>query len=129
MTAFDEAIPRGAMIPRDGNGPVFDEPWQARVFAVIVKLCQDGRYDWNVFQQRLIHEVGAADAARDDVTGYYEHWLAAAEKLLVAEGMVSAGELTDRKAHVAANRAHPTTAVSNPVAVDGAKISLGLTSA
>ena len=98
MTAFDEAI------PRDQDGPVFDEPWQARVFAVIVKLCQDGRYDWSVFQQRLIDEVGVADAARDDVTGYYEHWLAAADK-----------------AHVAVNRPHPTTAVPNPVAVDGAK--------
>lgn len=121
MTAFDEAIPRDAMIPRDGDGPVFNEPWQARVFAVIVKLCQDGRYDWSVFQQRLIDEVGAADAARDDVTGYYQHWLAAAEKLLVAENMVSIDELADRKAHVAANRPYPTTAVPNPVAVDGAK--------
>ena len=121
MTDFDDAIPRDAMIPRDGEGPVFHEPWQARVFAVIVKLCHDGRYDWSVFQQRLIHEVGGADAARDDITGYYEHWLAAAEKLLVAENLVSVGELAERKAHVAAHRPHPTTAVPNPVAIDGAK--------
>ena len=60
----------------------------------------------------------AADGAGDDITGYYEHWLAAAEKLLVAEGLVSADELAARKAHVAAHRAHPTIAVPNPVAID-----------
>ena len=105
-------------LPRDDEGPVFAEPWQARVFAMVVRLCQDGRYDWSAFQQRLIDEVGTADATHDDVTGYYEHWLAAAEKLLVAEGMVSEDDLVERKAYVAANRPAPTTAVSNPVAVD-----------
>jgi nitrile hydratase accessory protein len=112
MTVFHVAI------PGDDDGPVFAEPWQARVFAVIVRLCQDGRYDWKAFQQRLIEEVGAADVTGYDITGYYEHWLAAAEKLLVAEGLVSAHELAARKAHVAAHRPHPTTAVPNPVAVD-----------
>lgn len=112
MTAFDHAL------PGDEDGPVFAEPWQARVFALIVQLHQDGRYDWNAFQRRLSAEVGAADAAHDDATGYYEHWLAAAEKLLVAEGLVSAHELAARKAHVAAHRPHPTTAVPNPIAID-----------
>ena len=115
---FEDIIPRDAAIPRDAGGPVFAEPWQARAFAVVVRLCQDGHYEWDDFRQRLIAEIGAADAAGDDATGYYEHWLSACEKLLAARGMTDAGDLAARKADVAANRPAPTRAVANPVAVD-----------
>lgn len=106
------------IIPRDADGPVFAEPWQARVFAVVVRLCEDGHYEWDAFRQRLIDEIGEADAAGDGKTGYYEHWLAACEALLAARGMAEAGDLAARKAHIAANRPPPTRAVANPVAVD-----------
>ncbi len=32
--------------PRDHEGPVFDEPWEARAFAIVVKLFEDGHYTW-----------------------------------------------------------------------------------
>ena len=107
--------------PRSDDAPVFAEPWQARAFAVVVQLCQDGHTDWDDFQKRLIAEIGAADAAGDDTTGYYEHWLAACERLLVERGLAGPGGLARRKAEAAANRPPPTRAGANPVAVDPAR--------
>ena len=107
--------------PTTDDTPVFAEPWQARAFAVVVKLCQDGHAEWDEFQRRLIAEIGAADAAGDDATGYYEHWLAACERLLVERGLAAPGELARRKAIAAASRPPPTRAVANPVAIDPAR--------
>ena len=107
--------------PTTGDTPVFAEPWQARAFAVVVKLCQDGHAEWDEFQRRLIAEIGAADAAGDDTTGYYEHCLAACERLLVERGLAAPGDLARRKAAVAASRPPPTRAVANPVVIDPAR--------
>ena len=116
----DDIVPRDSGIPSDSGGPVFAEPWQARAFAVVVRLCQDGHVEWAAFRQRLIAEIAAADAAGDGDTGYYQHWLAACEKLLAVRGMAQADDLAARKAHIAANRPPPTGAVANPVAIDRA---------
>ncbi len=107
--------------PPDLAEPTFDEPWQARAFAVVVRLCEDGRCEWDDFRQLLIAEIGAADAAGDTDTGYYEHWLAACEKLLADKGLAGTGDLAARKTHLAANRPAPTRAVPNPVAIDPAR--------
>ncbi len=107
--------------PPADDTPVFTEPWQARAFAVVVQLCQDGHTEWDEFQRRLIAEIGAADAAGDDATGYYEHWLAACERLLAERGLAAPGDLARRKAEAAASRPPPTKAVANPVAIDPAR--------
>ncbi len=107
--------------PTADDTPVFTEPWQARAFAVVVKLCQDGHAEWDDFQRRLIAEIGAAEAAGDDTTSYYEHWLAACERLLVERGLAAPGDLARRKAIAAASRPPPTKAVANPVAIDPAR--------
>ena len=104
--------------PGDTDGPVFEEPWQARAFAVVVALCGDGHYEWDDFRQRLIAEIGAADAAGDTSAGYYEHWLAACETLLGARGIAGAGDLARRTAVLAANPPALTTAKDNPVHID-----------
>lgn len=52
---------------------MFDEPWQAHTFAIVVKLCEDGAYPWDDFRDRLIAEIGVADAAGDEMAGYYTH--------------------------------------------------------
>ena len=79
--------------PRDGNGLAFEAPWQARAFATVVALAEAGRFRWAEFQQRLIAEIAAGDGDPDH---YYEHWLAAAEKLLAAKGLVAPGALQAR---------------------------------
>jgi nitrile hydratase accessory protein len=79
--------------PGDGGGPVFEAPWQAGAFAAVVALAEAGRFEWAEFQQLLIAEVRAGDG---DPGHYYEHWLAAAEKLLAAKGLVAPAALRSR---------------------------------
>jgi nitrile hydratase accessory protein len=79
--------------PRGDDGPRFEAPWQARAFAAVVALAEAGRFEWAEFQQALIAEVAAGDG---DPGHYYEHWLAAAEKLLAAKGLVVPAALQAR---------------------------------
>lgn len=86
-------------LPTDGEKPVFDAPWQARAFALAVTLTDD-EFQWNDFQTRLVDEIQDNDSPSDDdsETIYYEQWLAALERLLVEEDVLSDGELTNRVA-------------------------------
>jgi nitrile hydratase accessory protein len=68
-----------ASLPGDGEGPCFTAPWQARIFALVVALAEQGRFPWSEFQRRLIEEVAREG---DDPEHYYECWLAAAERLV-----------------------------------------------
>lgn len=91
----------------DGEGPVFDAPWQARAFGLATALYDDGEgFEWAAFQERLIEEVqadhpDAADAGALEAV-YYEQWLAALERLLVDRGAIEPGELEARAAEFAA---------------------------
>ena len=51
-----------AAIPRRNGEPVFDEPWESRVFGMAVGLCERGRFAWEEFRARLIAEITAAEA-------------------------------------------------------------------
>lgn len=116
---MSDAVPIGLaeLLPRAADGaPAFQEPWQARIFALVTRLCEDGRYDWERFKVLLIDEIerhGAPDGA-----DYYERWLSAAERLIADMGLVSAADLAERKGHLAAHPPHPTHAAPGPVAVD-----------
>lgn len=114
-------VPDSLKVPGDEGGPVFREPWQARSFALVVALCRDGHYDWDEFRSLLIAEIGAADRAGDWETGYFNHWLAASEKLLAGRGLIAENALAERKAALGANPPHPTETVPNPVFVDPAR--------
>jgi nitrile hydratase accessory protein len=71
---------------------VFAEPWQA--FALAVKLSEQGYFTWKEWAATLADQLKAAESRGepDDGTHYYEHWLAALERLVVEKG------LTDREA-------------------------------
>jgi len=90
------ALPR---IPRDDDGPVFAEPWQAQAFALAVKLCEVGYFTWKEWAAALAAELAAAAhrGEPDDGTRYYEHWLAALEKLATAKGLTDVAALAERK--------------------------------
>lgn len=83
-------------IPRDKEGPVFREPWEAQAFAMAVLLHQRGHFTWKEWAERLAREIASAGAT-DDGTTYYLHWLAALEKLVAEKGLVRADELARRK--------------------------------
>ena len=84
--AAADAIPT---IPRDGDGPVFREPWEAQAFAMTLALYRRGLFTWPEWAQALAAEIKRAQAAGDPDTGgtYYRHWLAALETLIARKGI------------------------------------------
>ena len=54
-----EALPP---LPRDDDGPVFDEPWQAQAFALAVKLSEQGHFSWKTWARTLAEELAGAAA-------------------------------------------------------------------
>jgi nitrile hydratase accessory protein len=86
-------------IPRDADGPVFREPWEAQAFAMAVKLHEQGHFTWTEWADRLAQEIAAAKARgeHDDGTGYYRYWLTALEKIVADKGLLDAAELVARK--------------------------------
>lgn len=78
----------------------FAEPWQAQAFAMAVKLSAEGHFTWTEWAAALADELkAAADRGEPDQDGsrYYEHWLAALEKLVKAKGLSDADSLARRK--------------------------------
>jgi len=84
-----------AALPRKSGDLVFHDPWERRVFALAVALCEQGLYQWDEFRDRLMAEIAAADQAGDSDAdhpprpNYYESWLAAFERLLLEKGICS----------------------------------------
>ena len=89
-------------IPLDEAGPVFSEPWQARAFALVVKLHGQGLFTWAEWAERLNQAIAAARARGDPDLGntYYHHWLAALENITADKNLVSAEALAQRKEQV-----------------------------
>ena len=91
-------------MPRSNGELVFEAPWQSRAFGVAVALHERGVYEWSAFSRALAEEITAADA--DDGSRYYEHWLAALERLLRERGVVAAAELAAQAAAIAEHDEH-----------------------
>ena len=91
-----DALPR---IPRDEEGPVFAEPWQAQAFAMAVRLSEQGHFTWKEWAAALAGELkAAADRGNpDDGSRYYEYWLAALERLVTAKALSNPNEMLARK--------------------------------
>ena len=81
-----EAVPS---IPRDADGPVFREPWEAQAFAMTLTLHERGLFTWPEWAATLGAEIKRAQAAGDPDTGetYYRHWLNALERIVAAKGL------------------------------------------
>ncbi len=104
--------------PRDGGGAVFAEPWEAQAFALTLKLHEAGHFTWREWATTLGAEIEAARSRGDPDRGdtYYEHWLAALERLAAEKGLVRGGELGARKA--AWKRAFRNTPHGQPVMLE-----------
>ena len=86
-------------LPRDESGPTFAEPWQAQAFALAVRLSEQGYFTWKEWAAELAAELKAAEerGQADDGTHYYEHWLAALERLVTSKGLTNPASLAARK--------------------------------
>ncbi len=104
MSTPAEAKPRAdlaaiADAPRDGAGPVFNAPWEAQAFALAVALSERGAFTWKEWAATLAQVIGEARARGDPDTGerYYEHWLAALERIVARIGLVDDARLELRR--------------------------------
>jgi len=102
-------------IPRDDDGPVFREPWQAQAFAVALSLSTSGVFSWKEWTAALGAEIRKAQANGDPDNGatYYDHWLAALERLVAAKGL--ADEATLARTRDAWRRACRRTPHGTPI--------------
>src|SRR6201982_2704794 len=84
-------------VPRDEDGPVFREPWEARAFAMALALHEAGVFTWKEWAEARCAELQRGQAAGDPdtVETYYRHWLATLERLVAAKG-VATSELMHR---------------------------------
>ena len=96
MTESPRQLAELPNLPRDADGPVFRAPWEAQAFGLTLALHERGCFTWREWTDALTAEIRAAGAP-DDGTRYYEHWLAALEKLTAAKGLVTVTEMLQRK--------------------------------
>lgn len=86
-------MPGLSSLPRRSGELVFHDPWERKIFAITVSLCEQGLYKWDEFRDHLIAEIAAAERAKGPnapasvLPSYYESWLTAFEKLLREKGL------------------------------------------
>ena len=95
MSAIDRVAEAVPGLPRDADGPVFREPWEAQAFAMALALHERGLFTWPEWAATLADEIKRAQAAGDPDTGdtYYRHWLAALERLVAEKGVADPAAL------------------------------------
>ena len=87
--------PPEAPLPTDPlQEPVFAAPWEAQAFALAVLLNERGAFDWKEWTQTLAAEIHRPAA---EPRTYYEHWVAALERLAANKNMTDLTELAARR--------------------------------
>jgi nitrile hydratase accessory protein len=120
MTNPSAAINQLPALPRDQEGPVFNEPWEAQAFALAVHLSEAGCFTWSEWATALSQEIKAAQALGDHDLGqtYYQHWLNTLERICVDKGLV--GPEDTRQRMEAWRRAYRQTPHGQPVELSAA---------
>ena len=88
-------LPLLPLLPRDDEGPVFSEPWQAQAFATVVELIEAGKITRQEWADTLGQVFKEAESKGQYDTGhrYYDHWLVALEQLVVEKKLTEWEEL------------------------------------
>ena len=95
FATLDGALGAETPLPRDNGELVFEHPWQSRLFATTMALCDSGTIDYESFRSGLI----AAIESRPDE--YWSSWQDALELLLAEADVIDTAELTVRAARFA----------------------------
>ena len=88
--AAAERYATSPLLPRDEEGPVFAEPWQAQAFALAVQLSAEGHFTWTEWTTALGEQLQAAvrRGEPDDGSRYFEHWITALEHLVANKKLI-----------------------------------------
>ena len=86
--------------PGDEAGPIFDAPWQAQAFAIVVRLSKTGHFGWDewvrVFSKEIAHSPARSGESANDA--YYRQWLGALEQIVVTTGLLASSNTKERAA-------------------------------
>ena len=88
------------LVTEFGSDPVFQHPWEARAFAMIVSLSEQGLFAWSEWVECLSERIAAAEQRGSEdgrCPSYSEHWVGAAEDLLIRKGITSFEQLRARR--------------------------------
>jgi len=98
MSVADEML-ETMDIPRNEDGPVFDEPWQAQAFALTVGLHEKGLFTWPEWADIFGAEIAKASKEGRGCgnENYYLCWLAALEVIVGEKEILSRDQLLERK--------------------------------
>ena len=86
-------------LPRDKEGPVFNELGEAQAFALAVRLSEVGCFTWPEWAAILSQEITAAQERGEPDLGntYYQHWLNALERICVEKHLVGHEDMSRRQ--------------------------------
>ncbi len=106
-------------IPRDKSGPVFNAPWEAEAFAMTLALYEKGVFTWPQWAEVLADEIAQAQSNGDPDLGdtYYQHWLAALERIVVQKGIADDRQL--KRLYNDWNKAAHATPHGQPIVLPG----------
>ena len=89
--------------PRTNGELAFEHPWQGRLFATTMALCDNGVVDYATFRDRLIEQIAARERHADEwpadeqpADEYWSSWQDALESLLDSVGVCGPTELRRR---------------------------------
>ena len=110
----------GAVAMPLGPEKVFDAPWHAEVFALVVHLNESGFFDWTEWAGRFGENLAAVKTVKigvgeglDGSDDYYQIWLQTLIELMQEKGLVDAKMLASIKAQW--REAYLTTPHGKPV--------------
>jgi nitrile hydratase accessory protein len=86
----------------DQGAPRFDHEWQRRAFGLAVALSEFGHYQWDDFQHSLIQTISRWENTPEPQRGdwqYYDHWVAALEKVIADHRLLTAPVTQDAGDH------------------------------
>lgn len=96
--------------------PAFVRPWHAQLFAMTVRLSEQGLFTWEELTRSLgsALEVETANSKSDECDRYYLAWLTALETILMKRQLIHAREITTladawRVAYQNTPHGHPVT--------------------
>lgn len=107
VTTESASLELGAVpaLPRDVEGVVFNAPWEAKAFAMVVLMHQRGFFAWPEWVAALTAEI-TQDRDQPIHAPYYELWLTAAEKLMQSKGLISTAELAQEREEIVSGIPH-----------------------
>lgn len=84
-------------LPQTG-ATVFEQPWQAQAFALIVHLHQAGFFPWSDWVQTFSEVIARSPARQDESINdaYYRQWTTAMEQLVAQLGFTEVASITHR---------------------------------